>query len=78
MEFLLWCSLYAVPCAVDISLLPQWQVGSVLLLATLGMLGWPFIERAFSRPLKRTLLMALGAVLLVSWLLLSIYGARVA
>jgi quinol-cytochrome oxidoreductase complex cytochrome b subunit len=58
--------------------LPTWVSGTVLLLISLALLGLPFWEVALPRRLRRPLILGLGLAGLAVWLLLSIYGARVA
>ena len=58
--------------------LPAWVSGAVLLLVSMAFLGLPFWEGKLPRGLRRRLILGLGLVGLAVWLLLSVYGARVA
>jgi quinol-cytochrome oxidoreductase complex cytochrome b subunit len=58
--------------------LPSWAGGIGLLLISLGVLGLPFLERALPDRMRRPVIWLLGIAALASWVLFSIYGARVA
>lgn len=58
--------------------LPAWVSGTVLLLASLAFLGLPFWEGTLPRGLRRRLILGIGLAGMAVWLLLSVYGARVA
>jgi cytochrome b6 len=60
------------------NLISKWLGGTILFLLALGFLGMPFLEKVFPQKLRRVSLATLGSIALVVWILLSIYGARVA
>lgn len=57
--------------------LPRWLAGLLLFLAFGGFLAVPFLDRS-RRPGAHPLALAAGALALALWLLLTVYGARVA
>jgi quinol-cytochrome oxidoreductase complex cytochrome b subunit len=57
---------------------PRWVAGSLLFLITMSVLTLPFWYRPGSSRRSRYLGLALGGLFVFAWLLLSLYGARVA
>ena len=57
--------------------LPRFLSGSFLFLLFVAFVAWPFIDRSDS-PRGRAVHWFVGAFVLVAWILLSLYGARVA
>lgn len=60
------------------SFLPSWLSGMVLFLAFMVFLALPFLDRAQSGSLGRRVVVVIGLLVMVAWVLLTIYGAKVA
>lgn len=58
--------------------LPQWLGGLVVFLAVSAFVLLPFVDRTKPGSLGRRLVLAGAALLIIAWLLLTAYGARVA
>ena len=58
--------------------LPQWLAGLLLFVGFTAFLAVPFVDRSRERPGSRWLVLGVAAVVAALWILLSLYGARVA
>ncbi len=60
--------------------LPRWIVGLVMLLATTALVALPFLSRSQTDPgaSRRPLLWALAVAMVAVWVVLTLYGARMA
>lgn len=58
--------------------LPQWVAGLVLFLAFSAFLALPFLDRSRQGRRRRWLVAGIAFMVLVAWVVLTIYGARVA
>jgi quinol-cytochrome oxidoreductase complex cytochrome b subunit len=57
---------------------PQWVAGLVLFLGFSAFLALPFLDRSREAPHRRWMVPTIAVLIVVAWVLLTMYGARVA
>ncbi len=59
-------------------LVPGWLAGLLLFLAFMALLAVPFLDRSRPNSLGRRLAVAVGLLVVVAWIVFTVYGGRVA